>query len=363
LFITPKLAQNIVVQIGNIIDQHINFMDNNATIIASTDENRIDDFHEGARIVIETKNIHSIQNNDEYLGAKNGINIPILFKKEIVGVLGITGDVNEVVKYGKIVKQMTEILILEQYSQDIIRLERERSEIILKEILFSSNKYAENGTNTFLGINFNQYFRGIVIKTNINGNPEHQFYIGEIIARIFNSEDKSTFTYFKNEKLYILTKITNKADLENKLSIFSSNLKKQMGISSVIGVGDISSSVKSLHLSLSQAEKATSLQEKNSTIFFEELDLGIILTDITSSVQNYYIKKILSNIPENEIDKYKEILYVYEKHNKSIKAGSEELYIHKNTFQYQLNKIKKYTGYNPTNLSDFVILKIAFAFV
>jgi len=360
LFITPKLAQNIVVQIGNIIDQHINFMDNNAIIIASTDENRIDDFHEGAKIVIETKSIHNIQKNDEYLGAKKGINIPVLFKKEIVGVLGITGDVTEVEKYGRIVKQMTEILILEQYSRDIIRLERERSEIIIQEILFSSDKYAENGSNTFLGIDFNQPFRGVVIKTNMNGNPEHQFHIGEIIDHIFNLEDKPSFTYFKNKNLYILTKITNKTDLENKLSILSSNLKKQMDLSSVIGVGDISSSIKSLNLSLTQAEKATSLQEKNSTIFFGELDLGILLTDISSSVQSYYIKKILSNIPEDEIDKYKEILYVYEKHNKSIKAGSEELYIHKNTFQYQLNKIKKYTGYNPTNLSDFVVLKIAF---
>lgn len=35
--------------------------------------------------------------------------------------------------------------------------------------------------------------------------------------------------------------------------------------------------------------------------------------------------------------------------------------MHKNTLQYQLNKIEKLTGYNPRNLKDFTILDIAFA--
>ena len=34
--------------------------------------------------------------------------------------------------------------------------------------------------------------------------------------------------------------------------------------------------------------------------------------------------------------------------------------MHKNTLQYQLNKIEKLTGYDPRNLKDFSTLDLAF---
>ena len=51
---------------------------------------------------------------------------------------------------------------------------------------------------------------------------------------------------------------------------------------------------------------------------------------------------------------------VFSKNNGSIQKCADELFIHKNTLQYRLNKIRDLTGFSPRNYNDFVVLKIAF---
>ena len=49
MYISQETAQTIVEEIGREIHEHINFIDNRGYIIASTDEARIGDLHEGAK--------------------------------------------------------------------------------------------------------------------------------------------------------------------------------------------------------------------------------------------------------------------------------------------------------------------------
>jgi carbohydrate diacid regulator len=61
-----------------------------------------------------------------------------------------------------------------------------------------------------------------------------------------------------------------------------------------------------------------------------------------------------------EIEDYQELLQTFVKNNGSIKKTSEEYYIHKNTLQYRLNKLKDITGYDPRTIEGIVVLYIAF---
>lgn len=50
------------------------------------------------------------------------------------------------------------------------------------------------------------------------------------------------------------------------------------------------------------------------------------------------------------------MLRVYFEHEMSLKESAEALFIHKNTMQYQLDKIAKDTGYNPRKFRDAAAL-------
>ena len=111
----PKSScMKIVQEISNIIGERVNMMDHEGMIIASTDPARIGTFHAGAKRVVEERlEILTIHGNEEYEGAKPGLNLPIEFQNDIIGVIGVTGPEKKVGKYGQIIKKMTEILLLD----------------------------------------------------------------------------------------------------------------------------------------------------------------------------------------------------------------------------------------------------------
>ena len=55
-------------------------------------------------------------------------------------------------------------------------------------------------------------------------------------------------------------------------------------------------------------------------------------------------------------EKERHILAVYFAADCSLKTAAEKLYIHKNTLQYQLDKIHALTGYDPRVFREGVIL-------
>lgn len=43
------------------------------------------------------------------------MNLPLLFHDEVIGVIGITGEPENISRYGEILRKMTELLIHENY--------------------------------------------------------------------------------------------------------------------------------------------------------------------------------------------------------------------------------------------------------
>lgn len=117
--ISKDTARSIVAEVSSAIGKNVNLMDETGCIIASTNKNRIGTYHSGAKkIIAEGLDRLDVYTDDEYSGAKMGVNVPLNFDGEVIGVIGITGEWNEVGKYGQIIKKITEILILDSYVKE-----------------------------------------------------------------------------------------------------------------------------------------------------------------------------------------------------------------------------------------------------
>lgn len=128
-----KQAQQIVLEMEKIIEKNINIMNNDGIIIASKDSDRIGTFHEGARNVIERGETVMIFPEDTLLGSKPGVNMPIYFHEELIGVIGITGHPNEVRDFAKIIQKMTEVMVKEAYVSRELDLEKRAKELYIQE--------------------------------------------------------------------------------------------------------------------------------------------------------------------------------------------------------------------------------------
>src|SRR5699024_3466786 len=122
-----------------IIHKEINFKDTDGYIVASTDSNRIGNFHSSALKAMKSKSLLIIKKEEENKekDIREGINVPIFLEDETVGVIGITGNHQEVTQYGEIIKSMTEILIKEAFTYQQSYLERQNYKLLIEDIIFN----------------------------------------------------------------------------------------------------------------------------------------------------------------------------------------------------------------------------------
>lgn len=109
--LTHHQAQKIVDKMMKDIPYNINIMDKTGIIIGSGNKERIGTLHHGAVAAIKQKRIVEIQKDAAFV--KKGINLPIELNGFIVGVVGISGEVEDTRPFGNLVKS-TVILLIEQ---------------------------------------------------------------------------------------------------------------------------------------------------------------------------------------------------------------------------------------------------------
>lgn len=115
--IEAELAQTIAQEVSRSTHHNINFFDTSGHCIASTDPSRIGSFHEAAFLAANRRVTVEVDDSKQYIGARNGINVPVSFQGQVVAVIGITGRKQDVKPFGDVLRRMTEILLQENFER------------------------------------------------------------------------------------------------------------------------------------------------------------------------------------------------------------------------------------------------------
>lgn len=360
--IEPALAKEIVHQMKSILNEEINFMDHNGIIIASTDPSRIGDYHEGAEIVVREKREVIIHSETEYEGAKPGANVPIRFEEDIIGVIGITGNIKVVGKYPKILQQMTEILIKESFVSELLAERFENYRLVIQELL---NKHEGGLNNTFrpsqiFGIDLGIPRVIIVGKQNspiIEASAISR--INRTLADIFHNDNQSFFSC-STQEIIVISRYTNDSKLKQLIETLKDKLSFiepiYFGISNV--VKDRSSYSDAAWEARIASQAATAAGQ--TSFHFEDMGLSLLAGSLPTSIKSIYVERTLGNLSSEELEYYKNIFDVFTEHDGSITKAAADLFIHKNTLQYQINKLKDLTGLDLRRYSDYTKISLAY---
>lgn len=364
--IAADLAQSIVISMKEIINQELNFINIDGIILASTDESRIGEHHAGAKRVIETKTDLIVEYDGQYEGTKKGINIPIYSDQHLVGVIGITGNKDEVEKYGKIIKTMTEILVKDAWIKDVSFKKRDNYRILIEELLAPTFDLENIQTlANVLEINLN-IPRIVVVGRIKNLSVERNEQIENVmnLLKVILTNDNQTIYNVNGQDIRILFRDNlQESALHYQLNSLIRQAEQQYGLQLYIGVGLTCDKLTGFRTSFERAVTALDwaiLNSHNTIEYYSKLDLGMILTDISKNKSDEFIDQILGKLDKKELEEYAEILPIYGTNNGSIYKAADALFIHKNTLQYKLNKLHKVTGYNPRELDEYAILSLAF---
>ncbi len=89
-------------------------------------------------------------------------------------------------------------------------------------------------------------------------------------------------------------------------------------------------------------------------------DFKLLISSVNKPIRQQIFNSVYRNFTsDNQISASIHLLRSYVENNRSIARTAEELFIHKNTVQTQLNRIYERTGYNPRDSKDLTLLYAA----
>lgn len=360
MILSKNTADKIVSELSKIVEQHINIMDIEGIIISSTDPMRIGNIHGGAvKILNEKLNELMIQSDDEYAGSKNGINLPIEFNEEIIGVIGITGNYNQVYKYGQIIKKMTEILLLEAYMREQHMIQQKARDRFLEEWIFG--RYESNYPNEFqqraqrLGVDVKTPKRLLVFLVRNMNNEQVDDQIQTDIShrvRIYLANIKQAFLFRTSTLFIVVLNHSTTTDILDIAHEIESIITKMYQCMVFIGIDSMEEKEVSQSFKNANAALQLSLKTVNHINIYDALNLDLFITRMPIKDRYEYLNHLFINHSFEQIEPIIDLLKVFYRENGSIEKTSKKLFIHKNTLQYRLNKIVQITSHDPRKLGS-----------
>lgn len=393
--ITHQLAQQIVERTINIIGKNINIMDEKGYIIGTGDKSRLNQYHEGAALVIKHKKKLFIypENRNHLVGVKPGVNLPIEDNRQVIGVVGITGDPDEVGPFGEIIKMTVEMMLQQQFLLKEIDLERQAKENFVNDLISGrvgndSDLFIARGqivgydiTLPRVALLINIYHFEKTAKQNLRkciGLKEGEIYLQRLkndilrtIRDLFVQQPQDIVSYLGGDRFVVLKTINmyDKQEIIRKRTIETSQKIKDAILArrkfhASIGIGDYHQGVKGIMRSYREAGRALEIGKKgNSKVGVHHIAyLGIsrLFVEISPETRNDFIHYIYkdNNAGKNLKPIFWETLQSFFEHNLNITNTSKSIYIHRNTLLYRLEKIKQFTGLDPRRFEHALQLYI-----
>lgn len=352
--ITKDLGQIIIERLNHIVDVRINIINREGLIVASSDATRIDSFHDGAKEVLKTKSplIITDENLFRFPKSKIGINLPIVFSNETIGVVGVSGDPEKNLNLTELIKMTVELLIEQLHIERTVKFKERLWGSWLYHLLHPNGmmpeKLNEEARLSF-GVEMERDWRLIILK----GAEIHNY--SNTIKQCLQQEeiDYLFLLPYQTDEIIIILRA------EVKLSVKKmSHLKRQVPTPFIIAFSDIKRGVIGLRTAHQELEKILLLNNNEREITgTEEWELELLINSVSKEKYESICSKY-----ENKLrtlnKQYIETLEMYISYNGNMKETAESLNIHRNTLQYRLNKIREKVGLDPFSITDGFILYI-----
>ncbi|UQZ37572.1 sugar diacid utilization regulator [Paenibacillus sp. PK3_47] len=326
--LSERQAQEIVDKMMMDIPYNINIMNEKGIIIGSGTKERVGTIHQGAVKALSIGKMVEVWKDGRY--EKKGTNEPIVIGDTRVGVIGISGNPDEVRPFCNIVRTTVSLLIEQRNTLEDIASEVNRKKAFLEMLLDHHGAYTQK-----LKKEAAAYHIDLALKTTI-------LYLRNFTPAEAQAKILLQYPSFRLEDNTWLLVVQNPDDCG---PLIQQILQHQPDVRVAAGKHEAS-----IAESYRQAKSAMgillALRPPVQTIYFAENEFLVKLSqaDLTKD-QNAAVKL------EDTADLL-ETLRVFINHNCSVSHTSDALNIHRNTLQYRLKRIHTLTGKDPRNLLE-----------
>ena len=341
--LNPQLAQSIVDHMMDQIPYSINIMNEHGYIIASGNPDRINTLHVGAVDVIKQgKTLPMDQVHGSH--GQPGVNMPITYEGQIIGVVGITGDPAKVVPLASLLKTAVELLL----KQSVVDQEKRENEKSQQRFLYHLLQATQDhpapailvAEARELNIDLTIPRTVVAIRCQVTD-----------LERLNTDHTNLTFTLADNIGLVIV-----QADFVRR------RLLKQLAVQKIAyGVSEPTTLVgQGAQQAVATLKLRENFQDDHLTEYHQVQIIDLVLKSHlpVQSLVNQFAELFGSETGKELITTIREFI----KCNLNVNQTAKHLFTHRNTVNYRLEKIKEAFHLDPKKATDLFQLYIGYAY-
>lgn len=346
--ISNQILQSTIDGLKNIIRRELSVAEREGKIVATTEESMVNTVIENADIFIQSPAENQLVQGYQYFKVfDNGSPEYIVM---------INGEDEEAYRIGKITAfQIQNLLVAykERFDGDNFIKNLLLDNLLLVDIYSRAKKVRiENNVPRVV----------FLIETEI----DKEFNVVEIVRSIFPTKQKD-FVTAVDEKSIILVKELKEKDSKEEIDQISKHIYDTLSAEAMtsvyVAIGTVVNDLKNVSASYKEAKMALEVgkifEENKKIVNYEQLGIGRLIYQLPAPLCKMFINEVLHGLSMDQFDE--ETLTTVNKffeNNLNVSETSRQLYIHRNTLVYRLDKLQKMTGLDLRNFDDAIIFKI-----
>lgn len=347
-----RVAEQIVEAVKDVCGHDINFIDPSGRIFASTNRARVGQFHEAGREAAKTGRMLEVHRAEDYFGAQPGVNIPLSHEGETVAVIGITGEPDEVRKYGVLAQKITALILREHELERQSSTERAQMDHVVRALALGEHLNYDFYRDFMVrhGVDLEGRRTAVILRT--HSGDENLTLVKSEITRLLRALEIALYVFSYPHEFILLAEPGQIPPLLDALREVEARFPGAVraAVGSPEPLGQQSRSYEAARIALRSMEPGQRVAK------FEDLDLEILLGGIPAETRERFLDRVgVLSLSEQD----RALLRAYFASGGSLKQTCETLYLHKNTLQYRLDRIRRQTGYNPRLFADGVVLYLS----
>ena len=379
--LNSAIAQSIVDITMSVLHVNVNIMDVNGTVIAAGDKSRIGTFHCAAAEVIATgqKKAVSAQEAATMDNVEPGATYPIVYKGEVIGALGMTGAPEYVDKFVEL-GALYALLFIEQedMKQRVFQEQRVRESILLDLFTGRCLKDADFFLQRLAGLNYrlDKAHRVIAVRLEALEHQTDMILCQQIKDRLTDLLAGKRICgappigCFVQSHLALLAPVQSKPCAPERFAAEVKDLydclRQATGNQVLIAIDGICESWMDIPAAFAQAkgtlEIACRYNQKDGVICSDDYLTEYTLLHIPAQERQRFTSTVLGKLctgKPRQRELLLQTLRTYFQNDMNAQKTAEELFIHRNTLNMRLNKIREWSGLSPQRFQDAFNLRMA----
>jgi len=347
--LSAKVFQSLVYRIRDILDCDLDITDSNGIVFASTRQDAAGSYIEDVQDFLDSSKDYAENEKAAFMKIGNRGSLDMV-----------------VVLYGKIQQR--------KEAMELISLSIENARLYYEE-KFDKNSFIKNVVlGNILPGDISLRAKELRVKDNvrriiysIHTEKSRDIHAYNVIQSLFPNDSKDFVVLLDDQNTVLVKELKDKEqedDIYRKARIIIDTLNTELMVKAAVGIGTEVTRLRDISRSYKDAQTALAIgkifETDKDIVDYNHLGIGRLIYQLPTTLCRLFLNEVFKDDVYDHIDQETMItIKKFFENSLNVSETSRQLFVHRNTLVYRLDKIQKLTGMDLRNFEDAMLFKVA----